>query len=212
MSSHHASSTLLATPDAMRAKMKRLAKLKGRQTDTDSLVAVRALIGERPVVGHPRDMLIEYLHKLQDAYRGLHEGHLVALAKEMNIPMAEVYEVATFYHHFEVLREGDTAAGITVRVCDSLSCELAGAKDLMARLPVILGNDDVKVIAAPCLGRCEQAPVVAVHQNPIANATTDKVVAAVKAGKTTHSQSDQDLAYIDSVSYTHLTLPTTPYV
>ena len=93
MSSHHASSTLLATPDAMRAKMKRLAKLKGRQTDTDSLEAVRALMGERPVTGYPRDMLIEYLHKLQDAYRGLHEGHMVALAREMNIPMAEVYEV-----------------------------------------------------------------------------------------------------------------------
>ncbi len=201
MSSHNAQSTPLATPDAMRAKMRRLAKLKGRQTDTDSLAAVCALIGERPVAGYPRDMLIEYLHKLQDAYRGLHEGHLVALAKEMNIPMAEVYEVATFYHHFEVLREGDTAAGITVRVCDSLSCEMAGAKDLMARLPAILGSDDVKVIAAPCLGRCEQAPVVAVHQNPIANATTDKVVAAVKAGKTTHAQSDQRLDYIDYAAY-----------
>ena len=195
------SSTVLATPDAMRAKMKRLAKLKGRQTDTDSLAAVRALIGERPLAGYPRDMLIEYLHKLQDAYRGLHEGHMVALAKEMNIPMAEVYEVATFYHHFEVLREGDTAAGITVRVCDSLSCEMAGAKDLMARLPAILGSEDVKVIAAPCLGRCEQAPVVAVHQNPIANATVDAVVAAVKAGKTTHAQSDQDLKYIDYAAY-----------
>ena len=201
MTSPNMPSTPLATLDAMRAKMKRLAKLKGRQTDTDSLAAVRALIGERPVTGYPRDMLIEYLHKLQDAYRGLHEGHLVALAKEMNIPMAEVYEVATFYHHFEVLREGDTAAGITVRVCDSLSCEMAGAKDLMARLPAILGSEDVKVIAAPCLGRCEQAPVVAVHQNPIANATTDKVVAAVKAGKTTHAQSDQRLDYIDYAAY-----------
>jgi formate dehydrogenase beta subunit len=196
------SSVNLATPDAMRAKLKRLAKLKGRQTDADSLTAVRALIGEPPVSGHRRDLLIEHLHKLQDAYRGLHEGHLVALAKEMNIPMAEVYEVATFYHHFEVLREGDTAAGITVRVCDSLSCELAGSKDLMARLPAILGNADVKVIAAPCLGRCEQAPVVAVHQNPIANATSDKVLEAVKLGKTTHSQSAQDLAYADYASYT----------
>ncbi|MEY4294969.1 MAG: hypothetical protein RLY82_657 [Pseudomonadota bacterium] len=195
------SATLLATPDAMRAKLKRLSKLKGRQADNDSLAAVRTLIGAKPANGHPRDMLIEYLHKLQDAYRGLHEGHLVALAKEMNIPMAEVYEVATFYHHFEVLREGDAAAGITIRVCDSLSCEMAGAKDLMARLPTILGSADVKVIAAPCLGRCEQAPVVAVHQNPIANATTDKVVAAVKAEKTTHAQSDQDLTYIDYAAY-----------
>ncbi|MDI9333331.1 MAG: NAD(P)H-dependent oxidoreductase subunit E [Cytophagales bacterium] len=191
----------LATPDAMRAKMRRLAKLKGRQANAESMDVVRACMGERPVAGYPRDMLIEYLHKLQDAHRGLHEDHLVALAKLMNIPMSEVYEVATFYHHFDVLRAGDTAAGMTVRVCDSLSCEMAGAKDLMARLPAILGSEDVRVIAAPCLGRCEQAPVVAVHQNPIAKATADKVVAAVKAGKTAHAQSDQRLDYIDYAAY-----------
>ncbi len=201
MTSQKMSSTPLATLDSMRAKMRRLAKLKGRQADADSLAAVRALIGEKPAAGYPRDMLIEYLHKLQDSCLGLHEAHLVALAKAMNIPMAEVYEVATFYHHFEVLREGDTAAGMTVRVCESLSCELAGAKDLLTRLPAILGNHDVRVIAAPCLGRCEQAPVVAVHQNPIANATTDKVVAAVKAGKTTHAQSEQKQDYIDYAAY-----------
>jgi formate dehydrogenase len=119
----------------------------------------------------------------------------------MNIPMAEVYEVATFYHHFEVLKEGDSPAGITIRVCDGLSCELAGAQDLLARLPAILGHEDVKVISAPCIGRCEQAPAVAVHQNPIARATTDKVLAAVRAGKTTHAESDQDLTYTDYAAY-----------
>jgi formate dehydrogenase beta subunit len=195
------SSVNLATPEAMRAKLKRLSKLKGRQTDNESLAAVRALIGESPVGGHRRDLLIEYLHQLQDEYRGLHEGHLVALAKEMNIPMAEVYEVATFYHHFEVLREGDKAAGITIRVCDSISCELAGAQDLLARLPGILGNADVKVIPAPCLGRCEQAPVVAVHQNPIAQATPEKVLQAVNSGHTRHNQSAQDLTYTDYAAY-----------
>ncbi len=193
--------TFLATPDDMRAKMQRLSRLKGRQASPASLAAVRDLIGERPATGYPRDRLIEYLHQLQDAHRGLHEDHLTALAKLMNIPMAEVYEVATFYHHFEVLRTGEVAADITVRVCESLSCELAGAQDLLTRLPALLGSERIKVVAAPCLGRCEQAPVVAVHQNPIAHATSDKVVSAVQAGKTTHAQSDQRLDYIDYAAY-----------
>jgi hypothetical protein len=89
------------------------------------------------------------LHLLNDANRGLHERHLVALAKVMNIPMAEVYEVATFYHHFEVIRDGDVAADLTIRVCNGLSCELAGASQLIAKLPQLLGNPKIKVIAAP---------------------------------------------------------------
>ena len=115
------------------------------------------MVGDAP---HPRDLLIEHLHKLNDAYRALHDRHLVALAREMNIPMAEVYEVATFYHHFEVLKGDATAPALTVRVCSGLSCELAGGADLLARLPALLGVADVRVIAAPCVGRCEQAPVV----------------------------------------------------
>jgi formate dehydrogenase beta subunit len=165
----------IATLDDMRQRIRQKSKLKGRQADDTSLDEVRALLGAKPEGGHRRDLLIEQLHKLNDAYRCLHDRHLVALAKEMNIPMAEVYEVATFYHHFDVVRAGDTAAAITVRVCDGLSCELAGAQDLLARLPAILGNDNVRVIPAPCIGRCETAPAVAVHQTVVSHATAEVV-------------------------------------
>jgi formate dehydrogenase len=167
----------VATADDLRETIRRKSKLKGRQADDVSLAEVRQLIGDAP---HRRDLLIENLHKLNDEYRALHDRHLVALAKEMNLPMAEVYEVATFYHHFEVVRGNDPVADITVRVCDGIACELAGAQNLLAKLPAILGNPNVKVIAAPCVGRCEQAPVAVVHQYPVLFATVDKVSAAVK--------------------------------
>ena len=186
----------LATLEDMRARIRRKSKLKGRQADDDAIVEVRALVGLAP---HRRDLLIEYLHKLNDAYRCLHDRHLVALAKEMKIPMAEVYEVATFYHHFEVVRAGDEPmAQLTVRVCDGLSCEMAGAQDLLARLPALLGNQDVRVIAAPCIGRCEQAPAVVVHQNPVPAATTDSVLAMVKAALTAHPPAAQAMEFIAS--------------
>ena len=165
----------IATADDLRERIRKKSRLKGRQPDDVSLAQVRLLIGPPP---HRRDLLIENLHKLNDAYRGLHERHLVALAREMNLPMAEVYEVATFYHHFEVVRDGGAAPGLTVRVCDGLACELAGAGDLLTRLPGILGAG-VRVIGAPCIGRCEQAPAVAVHQQAVALATPEKVRAAV---------------------------------
>ncbi len=169
----------IATADEMRQRIRRKSKLKGRQADDASIEQVRGLIGLRPEEGHRRDLLIEHLHKLNDAYRCLHDRHLVALAKEMNIPMAEVYEVATFYHHFEVIKGDGKAVGLVVRVCDGLSCELAGAQDLLARLPALLGHLDVRVIAAPCIGRCEQAPAVVVHQCPVPFATLEAVVLAV---------------------------------
>jgi formate dehydrogenase len=125
----------------------------------------------------------------------LHDRHLVALAKEMNLPMAEVYEVATFYHHFEVVRGNDAVADITVRVCDGIACELAGAQNLLAKLPAILGNPNVKVIAAPCVGRCEQAPVAVVHQYPVLFATTDKVQAAVNNKMTTQPMAKDDAIF-----------------
>ena len=155
-----------------------IATLKGRQADDVSLQEVRDLVG---VDALRRDLLIEYLHLLNDAYRGLHERHLVALAKVMNIPMAEVYEVATFYHHFEVIRDGDVAADLTIRVCNGLSCELAGASQLIEKLPQLLGNPKIKVIAAPCVGRCEQSPIAVVHQNALVHATTESVLSAVAA-------------------------------
>ena len=172
----------IATMDDLRERIKRKSKLKGRQADDVSLDEVRALIGSKPAEGHRRDLLIEHLHKLNDAYRGLHDRHMVALAKEMNIPMAEVYEVATFYHHFEVLRGDEQAAGLTVRVCDGLACELAGAHDLLKRLPALLGTSDVKVIAAPCIGRCEQAPAAVVHQRPVPFATLETIISVVTSG------------------------------
>jgi formate dehydrogenase len=186
-----------ASVDDMRERIRRKSKLKGRQTDDASLLEVRALIGECPMEGHRRDLLIEHLHKLNDAYRGLHDRHLVALAKEMNLPMAEVYEVATFYHHFEVLRGDAQAVALTVRVCDGLSCELAGAQDLLKRLPALLGSE-VRVIPAPCVGRCEQAPVAVVHQCAVPQASADAVTALVRSGTQTHPAAAPDGSFIPS--------------
>ncbi|HNW03044.1 MAG TPA: NADH-ubiquinone oxidoreductase-F iron-sulfur binding region domain-containing protein [Burkholderiaceae bacterium] len=173
----------LGSVDDMRERIRRKSKLKGRQADDLSVQEVRALVGVAP---HRRDLLIEHLHRLNDTYRCLHDRHLVALAKEMNIPMAEVFEVATFYHHFEVVKGDAQAPGLTVRVCDGLSCELAGAKNLLARLPALLGSADVRVIPAPCLGRCEQAPVAVVHQHPVPLATPEAVVSVVKSAADLH--------------------------
>lgn len=177
----------LATPDQLRERIRRKSKLKGRQPETEALADVRALIGPRPDDGWRRDLLIEQLHLLNDAHGGLHDRHLVALASLINVPMAEVYEVATFYHHFEVLRGDEQAPGLTIRVCDGLACELAGAQDLLARLPALLGaagRDDVRVISAPCIGRCEQAPAAAVHQRAVPLATADRLLQALDARPT----------------------------
>lgn len=174
----------LATPDQLRERIRRKSKLKGRQPEAAALEEVRALIGPRPDGGYRRDLLIEHLHRLNDACLGLHDRHLVALASLTNIPMAEVYEVATFYHHFEILRGDEQAPGLTVRVCDGLACELAGAQDLLARLPALLGaagREDVRVISAPCIGRCEQAPAAAVHQRAVPLADADKILQALES-------------------------------
>jgi len=157
------------------------ARLKGRAVDPKALAEIRALLADSP---RRRDLLIEYLHRIQDRHGHLSAAHLAALAAELKMAQAEVYEVATFYHHFDVVKEGEAPPpALTVRVCDSLSCEMVGAKDLLARLPGMLGRD-VRVIAAPCVGRCEAAPVAVVHQNPVGHATLEKVRDAV-AGKAT---------------------------
>jgi len=151
-------------------------KPKGRQPDAQSVAEIRKLLDG---TSRRRDLLIENLHCIQDTYGCLADRHLVALAHEMRLSMAEVYEVATFYHHFDVVKEGEAAPpAITVRVCDSLSCEIAGAKHLLATLPAALGQD-VRVVHAPCVGRCETAPVAVVGQNPCPHATVDKVKALV---------------------------------
>ncbi|MBI2751354.1 MAG: NAD(P)H-dependent oxidoreductase subunit E [Burkholderiales bacterium] len=169
----------LATVDAVRERLRRAAHRKGRQVDPQAVAEVRALLGERPLEGHRRDRLIEHLHALNDHYRALHSRHLVALAQEMEIPMAEVFEVASFYHHFELLDDGTEAPLLTVRVCDGLACEMAGSRDLLARLPALLGRDDVRVVAAPCMGRCDTAPVAVVHQTPLPQTTPQDIVAEV---------------------------------
>jgi formate dehydrogenase beta subunit len=166
---------------------------KGRAVDPKALQEVQALLGDE---SRRPDLLIEHLHKINDRYGYLGAAHLAALAQEMRLALTEVYEVATFYHHFEVVKEGERApAALTVRVCDSISCELAGAHQLLKNLS--LGNG-VRVVAAPCLGRCEVAPCVVVHQNPIGNATVQSVAAAV-SGK---NLACPEPKYIDYAQYT----------
>jgi NADH:ubiquinone oxidoreductase subunit F (NADH-binding)/NADH:ubiquinone oxidoreductase subunit E len=167
---------------------------KGRRVDPAALADVQALLGDE---SRQADLLIEHLHKIQDRFGHLSAAHLAALAQEMRLAQTEVYEVATFYHHFDVVKEGEAApAALTVRVCDGLSCEMAGAKDLLAKLPKILGKD-VRVIAAPCIGRCEQAPAAVVGQNPVAHATCDAIAAKVKTKAVTHAPE----GFIDQAAY-----------
>jgi NADH:ubiquinone oxidoreductase subunit F (NADH-binding)/NADH:ubiquinone oxidoreductase subunit E len=171
----------LASAEEMALQLRQRRQLKGRQADEFTLQEVQHLLGiESDVLKQRRDLLIEHLHKLNDMHRGLHQRHLVALAKLMNIAMADVYEVATFYHHFEVIQDGDQAPEFTVRVCDGLSCDMAGASSLLGKLQSSLGKDNVKVVAAPCVGRCEQAPVAVVHQHEMGHASAEHVIQAVR--------------------------------
>jgi formate dehydrogenase len=158
-------------------------KPKGRAVSPQALAEVQSLLKAE---SRRRDLLIEHLHKIQDRYGHLSDAHLVALAAEMNLAMTEVYEVASFYHHFDIVKDGAGApAAITVRVCDSLSCEMAGAQRLLEKLPRILGKE-VRVIPAPCVGRCESAPVAVVGQNPLPHATVEGVAKLVAARAVRH--------------------------
>ncbi|MGR3570730.1 NAD(P)H-dependent oxidoreductase subunit E [Brevirhabdus sp.] len=155
---------------------------KGRQHDDAALEQVRALIGDRP---RRRDLLIEFLHLIQDRYGHLSADHISALAHEMRMAQAEIYEVATFYAHFDVIRDGDTPPpALTIRVCDSLSCEMAGARQLKSALEEGLDPAQVRVLRAPCMGRCDTAPVIELGHHHVDNATPEKVMAAVGAGRT----------------------------
>ena len=168
---------------------------KGRRVDPEALAEVRALLGDAP---RRPDLLIEHLHLIQDQYRCLSTPHLAALAQELRLAQAEVYEVASFYHHFDVVREGGPApAALTVRVCDGIACELAGASALLERLPAILGAD-VRVIHAPCVGRCEQAPVVVVGQKAVPAATVGRVLQTVSSGTVTDTP---EAGYRDLAGY-----------
>jgi formate dehydrogenase len=174
--------------------------LKGRTVNPRAREEVRELLGDSP---RRRDLLIEHLHKIQDRFGCLAAEHLVALAAEMKMAMTEVYEVATFYHHFDVIKEGDTKPpAITVRVCDSIACELGGSQDLLKQLPALLGTD-VRVLHAPCVGRCETAPVAVVGQNPILHATPDQVLDAVRGNRVRHpaEKCDATPGHIDYAAY-----------
>ncbi len=151
---------------------------KGRQVDIDALEEVQALLGER---SRQRDLLIEHLHLIQDHYGCLSAKHLTALAHDMRLSLAEVYEVATFYAHFDIVKDGEDLPKITVRVCDSLTCEMMGAQKLLAELPSLLAGK-ARVVRAPCMGRCDTAPVAEVGHHHIDHATSQTVAEAVDGG------------------------------
>ena len=156
---------------------------KGRQIDPSALADVQALLTDRP---RRRDLLIEHLHLIQDHYGHISSAHLAALAHEMKMAQAEVYEVATFYAHFDVVKDGPPPPPLTIRVCDSLSCAMAGAEKLLATLPGALGKD-VRVVRATCMGACDRAPVAAVGHVQTFHATVDNLAAAAKAKPHAHA-------------------------
>jgi len=173
---------------------------KGRQLDPQSVEEVRALLGER---SPQRDLLIEHLHLIQDRYGHLSAAHLAALAAEMKLALAEVYEVATFYAHFDVVKEGETPPPpVTVRVCDSLSCAMAGAETLLRDLPGRLGAN-VRVVRAPCMGACDRAPVCAVGHMQVMRASLDTVAVAAQAPAHPHAYASPNEfdAYVGSGGY-----------
>jgi len=166
-------------------------RVEGRTTPHKALADIRALLGDEP---RTRDMLIEHLHKIQDKYHHISNRHILALAIDMQLPMAEVYETASFYHHFDVLKIGETPSpALTVRVCDSLTCEMFGAKELIDELKSN-NSADVRIQPVPCVGRCHAAPVAVVGTNPIDEADVKKINDAISNKKT-------DAEIPDSVTY-----------
>jgi formate dehydrogenase len=155
---------------------------KGRQVEEQALVEVQALLGDRP---RRRDLLIEHLHLIQDRYGCLSAAHLAALGQEMRLPQAAVYEAATFYAHFDVVREDEVPPPpLTIRVCDSLTCEMMGARRLMAALQGQHDPGRVRVVRAPCMGHCDVAPVAEVGHHYVKHATPDRVAEAVRRDHT----------------------------
>ena len=153
---------------------------KGRQVDQQSLAEVGSLLGDEP---RQRDLLIEYLHLIQDRYGCLKHRHLAALAQEMSLSMTEVFEVATFYAHFDVLPDDADAPELTVRVCDSVVCEMKGARQLLQQLAE-RAPGGVRVVPAPCMGRCAAAPTVAVGYRHIDNCNVDAALKCIAGGET----------------------------
>jgi formate dehydrogenase len=177
MSDHSRKVELRQHPGARRGRAR--ATPKGRQIDPTARDEVRLLLENRP---RQRDLLIEYLHLIQDAHGALSAAHLAALAGEMRLSMAEVYEVATFYAHFDVVVDGEGPPPVTIRVCDSLSCELEGAQALLGALAAAADPQRVRVVRAPCMGRCDTAPVAEVGHHHVDRASVETVMAAADAG------------------------------
>ena len=164
---------------------------RGRPIDDVALAEIRSLLGEDT---RRRDLLIEYLHRIQDRFGCISAAHCVALADELALSSTEVYEVATFYHHFDVIKDDEQRPpAVTVRVCESVSCALFGAADLLESLKDSLGPT-VRVQPVPCVGRCDTAPVAVVGSNPIAGASVESVSAAVHA-QALQAPPTQHLAY-----------------
>ena len=183
MQTNTTSETRIELKQVREALRKPRSQLKGRQATDAARAEVQALIGPVPEDGHRRDLLIEHLHVLNDHFHGLFERHIVALAAEMRLSVVEVFEVASFYHHFQILKDDVPAPRITVRVCDSLSCSLAGSDTLLRQLQGDL-TGDVQVVSVPCLGRCEQAPAAQVGQQAVAHATAQDVTRRVAENST----------------------------
>jgi formate dehydrogenase beta subunit len=180
--------------ETLEGRKKKRREGKGRPVDPVALQEVRTLLGDEP---RRRDLLIEHLHKIQDRYRCISAAHIVALAQEMSLASVEVFEVASFYHHFDIVKDSAAPAAITIRVCDSLSCEMAGAAKLKSMLQNGGYGTNVRVVGAPCVGRCESAPVAVVGQNAIAAAT----VAAVDEALERKALSAQVSTYVDYAAY-----------
>ncbi|MBT8434901.1 MAG: NAD(P)H-dependent oxidoreductase subunit E, partial [Gammaproteobacteria bacterium] len=173
-------------------KQRRRGKTKGRVVDLNALLEVQSLLGDE---SRAQELLIEHLHKIQDKHGHLSAAHLAALAHEMRLSMTEVYEVASFYHHFDVIREGEVVPpALTVRVCDSVSCEMAGSEELINALEASLG-DGMRVQRVPCVGRCDKAPVAVVRQYTVDVATPDTVKSAVDAGNIAQPMPDDSIDF-----------------
>src|SRR5258708_32708914 len=160
-------------------RRRRKATPKGRQVDPTAASEIELLLGDRP---RRRDLLIEHLHLIQDKYKQISAGHLAALADEMKLSFAEVFETATFYAHFDVVKEGEPdIPPLTIRVCDSLTCAMLGAEKLLHELQSSAGPG-VRVVRAPCVGRCDTAPAAEVGHHFVDHASVASVLAAAKGG------------------------------
>jgi formate dehydrogenase beta subunit len=181
MNQEAVTANVIPIADASRAGRKVRSTPKGRSVDPQALSEVQALLHNGP---RRADLLIEYLHRIQDRYGCISSAHVVALADEMKLAMTEVYEVATFYHHFDVIKDDQARPPpLTVRVCESLSCEMAGAGELLAQLAQRAGKE-VRIVGVPCVGRCEAAPVAVVGRNPVERASVPAVVSEISRQNT----------------------------